>query len=158
MTVPIHTFHFTNTKMETQITKNVLINQAVQKGTWNVIWTVSQSHFYSWPSLYSLVHTKSTWKFPLFTIYHFTIYIFPPLYYLPYGKPVDLTKFLKVEYLKQTSIIIWKSAPSDLQDKRRAQVLQKEGERRRKKKTHHFFKPSSECYSTLRKDKACFMD
>ena len=126
MTVSIHTFHFTNRKMETQITKNVLINQAVQKGTWNVIWTVFQSHLYSWPSLYSLAHTTSTWQFPLFTIYHFTIYNFSSLYYFLYGKPVHLTKFLEVEYLKRTNITIWKSAPSDLQDKRRAQVLQKE--------------------------------
>jgi len=47
MTVMSHTFHLINRKMETQITKNVLINQTVQKGTWNATGTVTQAHLYS---------------------------------------------------------------------------------------------------------------
>lgn len=89
MVVLIHTFHLTNTKKTTRIIKNVLLNQAAHKGTWNVIWTVSKSHFYSRPGLYSLAHTKSTWEFPLPTIYNFS-----PLYYFPYGKPVHLSKYI----------------------------------------------------------------
>lgn len=38
---------------------------------------------------------------------------------------MHLAKFLKAEYLKQTHFTTGKSAPSDLQDKRRAQLIQK---------------------------------